>query len=191
MKIPEAIRWLWYDGFTKLMSIECIDGLATVLSPQRYEKVLKKEILGNMSSSSPLGTSDDNIKVEGTLSDAVGSRPKKRLRREVVDAIPEDGSGGFIISEGCRKMSILNEGCPSISLSWQDSRMLIRTQYLSIGSQVEVLSQDIGIRGCWFRALIIQRHKDKVKVQHRDIKDATNDAKNLEMNMLSYYVFPL
>ncbi|CAI9756085.1 unnamed protein product [Fraxinus pennsylvanica] len=221
-------REVFFSLCLQNLSIECIDGLATVLSPEHYENVLKEattllsvpficyrlfdnhdikpfditrvkgywkqEILRNMSSSSLLGTSYDNIKVEGTLSDAVGSRPKKRLRRskeceiymqpvrkrEVVDARPEDGSDGFISSEGCKKMVSLNEGCPFVSLSWQDPAKLMRTQYLTIGSQVEVLSQDSGIRGCWFRALIIRRHKDKVKVQYRDIKDATNDAKNLE-----------
>ncbi|KAL2546391.1 agenet domain-containing protein/bromo-adjacent-like proteiny (BAH) domain-containing protein [Forsythia ovata] len=211
-------REIFFSLCLQDLSIECIDGLATVLSLEHYEKVLneastflsvpfvcyrqfhnddikpfditlvkgywKQEILRNMSSSSPFGTSDDNIKVEGTPIDMVGSRPKKRLRRsneceiylqpaekrEAVAAAPEDGNGGFISSEGC----------PSVSLSGKDPKMLMRMQCLTIGSQVEVLSQDSGIRGCWFRALIIKRHKDKVKVQYRDIKDATNDAKNLE-----------
>ncbi|CAI9785365.1 unnamed protein product [Fraxinus pennsylvanica] len=220
-------REIFFSLCLQDLSIECIDGLATVLSPEHYEKVLKaettfqsvpfvccrqfdnddikpfditrlkgywkQEILRNISSSSPFGTSDDNIKVEGTLSDAVGSRSKKRLRqskdcaiylqpakKREVDASPKDGSGGFISSEGCKKMVSLNEGCTSVSLSWQYPRILMRTQCLTIGSPVEVLSQDSGIRGCWFRALIIKRHKNKVKVQYRDIKDATNDAKNLE-----------
>ncbi|CAA2974039.1 Agenet domain-containing bromo-adjacent domain-containing, isoform 1 [Olea europaea subsp. europaea] len=211
-------REIFFSLCLQDLSIECIDGLATVLSPEHYEKVLKaettlllvpfvcyrqsdnddikpfditrlkgywkQEILRNISSSSPFGTSDDNIKVERTLSDAVGSRSKKRLqwskeceiylqpakKRAVIDASPKDDSGGFISSEGCTP----------VFLSWQYPTMLMRTQCLAVGSQVEVLSQDSGIRGCWFRALIIKRHKDKVKVQYRDIKDATNDAKNLE-----------
>uniref|UniRef100_A0A5B6ZQB1 BAH domain-containing protein n=1 Tax=Davidia involucrata TaxID=16924 RepID=A0A5B6ZQB1_DAVIN len=229
-------REIFFSLCLQDLSIECIDGLATVLSPQHYEKFLneaahtqlepfvchrqfdnedikpfditkvkgywKQEIIISMLTSSPSNAPiksqppNDGLKVEGYLSDAFGIRPKKRLRRskdgdlylhsaskqESTDACLDTQNFGdnLICSKDGIEMCSVKESCVADSFSGKEVMMQKPSQHLTIGSQVEVLSQDSGIRGCWFRALIIKKHKDKVKVQYQDIKDAADEANNLE-----------
>ncbi|XP_059655530.1 uncharacterized protein LOC132302636 [Cornus florida] len=230
-------REIFFSLCLQDLSIECIDGLTTVLSPQHYEKFLnvaeraqfkpfvchrqfdsddikpfdvtqvkgywEQEIIRYMDSTAhsdaPLKTqpSDGGLKVEGNLNDAVGIRPRKRLRRskdssalylhlankqESVDAClrKQNLSGSSIASKGGNGGCSVKEDCFAASVSGKEAMMQKPPLHLTIGSQIEVLSQDSGMRGCWFRALIIKKHKDKVKVQYQDIKDAADEAKNLE-----------
>lgn len=78
-------------------------------------------------------------------------------------------------------VSNANNGQYAACVSGKQAILQNPPQHLGGGSQVEVLSQDSGLRGCWFRALIIKRHKDKVKVQYQDIKDGDNETNNLEV----------
>lgn len=231
------------------LNIECIDGLASVLSPQHYEKFLREathsqlepfvchrqfdnddvkpfditqlkgyaeqEILKYMFTTSPSITfmksqpDNDGLKVEVNCTDAVELRPKKRLRHskefemylppannpEASDACLEvpDSIGCSIISKGRSQMCLPKEGCSAVSSTTKEEVTQKHQQPLTIGAQVEVLSQDSGIRGCWFRALIIKKYKDKVKVQYKDIKDAADEVNNLEVKILihcfCYYFF--
>lgn len=229
-------REILFSLCLQVLNIECIDGLASVLSPQHYEKFLREvthsqldpfvchrqfdnddvkpfditqlkgyaeqEILKYMFTTSPSITfmksqpDNDGLKVEVNCTDAVELRPKKRLRHskefemylppannaEVSDACLEvpDSIGCSIISKGGSQMSLPKEGCSAVSLTTKEEVTQNHQQPLMMGAQVEVLSQDSGIRGCWFRALIIKKFKDKVKVQYKDIKDAADEVNNLE-----------
>lgn len=228
-------REIFFSLCLQDLSIECIDGLATVLSPQHFEKFLneathtrlepfvcykqfenddvkpfditqvkgywKQEILIYMYTLSPSnahGNSQhfDGLKAEENVNDTIGIRPKKRLCQSKEDVhlqytnriepmhatlvdvknLCNSGTDRKSETEIC---SIRGGGSAAI-LSKGDVKQN-PLQYLTVGSQVEVLSQDSGIRGCWFRALIIKKHKDKVKVQYKDILDATDEAKKLEV----------
>ncbi|KAJ1385304.1 Bromo adjacent-like proteiny [Sesbania bispinosa] len=192
-------REVFFSLYLQDLSIECIDGLASVLSPQHYEKFQnevrgthlepfvcnsqfdndevkpfditqmkgywKQKILRDMythfdsKSSGSSGQSDDGPELEENLLSTAGIRPKKRQRCTKVE------SKDVVGSTAMTAIKDLNEQA---------------SQYLVAGSQVEVLSQDSGIRGCWFRASIIKKHKDKVKVQYQDLQDAVDEAKKLE-----------
>ncbi|XP_052185929.1 uncharacterized protein LOC127797249 [Diospyros lotus] len=225
-------REIFFSLCLQDLSIECIDGLATVLSPQHYKKFLsaakdtqlepfvccrqfdnddikpfditqvkdywKQEILRYMFTAPP---SKDHVKsqpsehgltAERNFSIGIRCRPKKRLRKS------KDGESYFLSDDKQEHLA------PCLDDGWAGLRGGIDTsgqkdgafmpgkqvmqkpsQHLTIGSQVEVLSQDSGLRGCWFRALIIKKHKDKVKVRYQDIKDAADETNNLEEWLLA------
>lgn len=232
-------REIFFSLCLQDLSIECIDGLASVLSPKHFEKYLneathmglepfvchnqfenddvkpfditqvagywKQEILRYMyvlSPSNVYGISQHfhGMKAVEDVNDAVGMRPKKRFcwsknddvhlpctnMLEPVNATTVDVQNFGNIVLGCKVgteiYSMKGAGSAGVS-SGKDARQ-DPLLYLTVGSQVEVLSQDSGIRGCWFRASIIKKRKDKVKVQYQDIRDAADEAKMLEVSIV-------
>ncbi|KAM3691416.1 hypothetical protein ACB098_08G013400 [Castanea mollissima] len=228
-------REIFFSLCLQDLSIECIDGLAAVLSPQHFEKFLKEamhtqlepficyqqfdnddvkpfditqvegywkqEILRYMyahSLSKGHGNSQhfDGLKVEENINDAVGVRPKKRLHWSKDDdmhlqwtnRVEPAGATSLDVQNICnsgidKKIGVeicsVKGGSSAAFLSRKEAKQN-PVPYLTVGSQVEVLSQDSGIRGCWFRALIIKKYKDKVKVQYQDIQDAADESNKLE-----------
>lgn len=181
------------------LNLECIDGVATVLSPEHYEKLSSEATrMGLMPFVCCKLFDNDDLKpyditqikgyweqeifknktllLESSSDDLKPSRPNKKIR------LSKEGDLHFK-SPDKRKEDFSNA-----SLSVQDNAIPKPGQYLVIGSEVEVLSQDSGIRGCWFRAVIIKKHKDKVKVQYKDLKDALDDSKCLEVRVMLIFV---
>ncbi|GLT91784.1 hypothetical protein SLE2022_096570 [Rubroshorea leprosula] len=227
-------REIFFSLSLQDVSIECIDGLAAVLSPQHFNKFLnlaihtqlepficdkqfendyikpfditkikgywKQHIVRYLSIPWPL---NDNLSSQqhadhqeaDVNSNDVEIRPGKRHRLSKDDDIhlhnfERNGLLDLTCSDqknfgnhttDCKAgMDVCRQKRTSYpSLSPEDAKQ-ISLQYLKVGSQVEVLSQDSGIRGCWFRALIIKKHKNKVKVQYQDVQNAADEANKLE-----------
>ncbi|XP_071706481.1 uncharacterized protein [Rutidosis leptorrhynchoides] len=170
---------IYFSLCLQAISIKCIDGLATVLSPQHFITFLKtdtpsilnhpfvcryqvdNEALKPFDITQVKGYWKQNVHKFMSTEDDVEIRPKKRLRRLV------DGELNY--------------------QNWKLADGFVgecKHEY-SIGSEIEVLSLDSGIRGMWLKAVVIKKHKDKLKVRYLDIKDASDESKNLEEWILS------
>ncbi|CAA7045864.1 unnamed protein product [Microthlaspi erraticum] len=214
--LPDDVndREIFFSHSLQDINIECIDGLATVLSPQHHEKFLKvpmhvqpvaffcqklygddgmkpyditqlegysrQEMLRYLNVS--VAKSGEGAQALGTdlgtgasLAGCVGVRSRKRRRSA------DDVKGDFKASPNSVELGASDA---STCKGAKDDA----SHYIKKGSIVEVLSQDSGIRGCWFKALIIKKHKDKVKVQYQDIKDAVDESKKLEEWILTSQV---
>ncbi|KAL8463203.1 hypothetical protein ACS0TY_034008 [Phlomoides rotata] len=218
-------REIFFSLCLQDLNLECIDGIATVLSPEHYEKLTneathmglmpfvcsklfdnddlklfditrikgywKQEIFKN--NASLLESFCDDLKAKGCFGATVGFKPNKKIRwskegdlhlkspdkvESVDTSLQQVYDGASLDCEvGMKKCK---ESSSDVSLSVQDNAIPKPVEFLVIGSEIEVLSQDSGIRGCWFRASIIKKHKEKVKVQYIDLKDALDDSKCLE-----------
>ncbi|XP_010263509.1 PREDICTED: uncharacterized protein LOC104601746 [Nelumbo nucifera] len=227
-------REIFFSLCLQDLRVECIDGLATVLSPQHFKKFLnearhrwfepfvchrmvdnddvkpfditqiqgywKQEILRFMYTTAPPRTDLEPLHGGGGLEvdgdeDVARTRPKKRLRTlKCEDVDQQDNKKDFKdLGKGNNKcisylvsgingseMHIPRENGLIAPLSRKEITKEEPHQHLIVGSHVEVLSQDSGLRGCWFRAIVLKRHKDKVKVQYQDIRDAVDENNNLK-----------
>ncbi|KAG8047345.1 hypothetical protein GUJ93_ZPchr0008g13725 [Zizania palustris] len=176
------------------LSVECIDGLAAVLSTQHFEKfqsgpqnsfwqpyICRRQIdddvvkpfdvtqlqgYWNQEVLKTIFNAASSLKVRFKLSrGASGSDGGQKRKR--------DAFGGDADLQQCLRSA----GFDSDTL---DNDLEHKTQkQIYPGSHVEVLSQDSGIRGCWFRCFILKRHGDKIKVRYEDLHDA-DETGNLE-----------
>ncbi|CDY38603.1 BnaC06g30260D [Brassica napus] len=192
-------REIFFSLCLQDIKIECIDGLATVLSPQHYDKFLKllmsvqlppffcQKIYG-----------DDGLKPYD-ITQLQGYWRQEMLRYlnvsnfksgEGAQALGTDPATGAsligcvgIRSKRRRSADECIASPDSVDVDASNASMCKEEKdgyYIKKGSLVEVLSQDSGIRGCWLKALIVKKHKDKVKVQYQYIKDADDESKKLE-----------
>ena len=58
------------------------------------------------------------------------------------------------------------------------------TQLFKVNDKIELLCQDSGIRGCWFRCTILEISRKQMKVQYCDIEDQDGGG-NLEVQYLT------
>ncbi|KAG5240386.1 agenet domain-containing family protein [Salix suchowensis] len=212
-------REIFFSLCLQDLSIECIDGLAIILSPQHFKKFQNEWcILGSIPlfATSIEGYWSQEIlryltippsnypanfqhpfsgsRGEGNDHDANRMRPKKVLCRSKDNDGACTGRKELLTARYINVQSFHTSrvngktGYEMGSQRGKEHTAFLSTaeitqnpsQSLNVGSEVEVLSQDSGIKGCWFRASIIKKHKDKVKVRYRDISDAANEPQKLE-----------
>ncbi|KAK1386934.1 BAH domain-containing protein [Heracleum sosnowskyi] len=160
------------------------------------QKIFKYMLPTSPSSNAKDFLAKDRLKVDVDCSDTIAVKPKKRLRlssnhgaclqpynksqalNDATRMVPKL-KGSSTDDIGGPQLSMLKESVPAVSLATKEVVMQ-KSQALTTGDQIEVLCQDSGIRGCWFRALIIKKKLEKVKVKYLDIKDAADENSNLE-----------
>ncbi|KAL4586600.1 hypothetical protein LXL04_011238 [Taraxacum kok-saghyz] len=150
------------------LNIECIDGPATVLTPQHYQNFLKLNPL--------LYPKFDPFVCQNQFDDE-GIKP--------FDLTKVKGYWNQNIHKLVSLLGTNDDDVADIRPKKRLRRLVENENEYAIGSEIEVLSQDSGIRGVWFKGVVIKKHKDKLKVRYQDIKDAGDESLNLEEWILS------
>ncbi|GJN03584.1 hypothetical protein PR202_ga21046 [Eleusine coracana subsp. coracana] len=155
------------------LNVECIDGLAAVLSAQHFEK-FKSGTKNRHWQPYICRCQIDNDEVKPfDITQLQGYWSQEILRTMFNAASSLKVRFKFTKSE------------PSSDIGQKRKRdefsddAVDNLKNFYPGCHAEVLSQDSGIRGCWFRCLILKRHKDKIKVRYLDLQDA-DETGNLE-----------
>ncbi|XP_064940258.1 uncharacterized protein LOC135593872 isoform X1 [Musa acuminata AAA Group] len=225
-------REIFFSLCLQDLSVECIDGLAAVLSAQHFDKFLNEARCSNWRPyvcHRQIDNDDvkpfDITQLQGYWSQELlrsmfTSPLKLRLKITRGGSDISGGKNGDISIDGSKRKHLLNDG--DICVAETKTRVKIKSRSLPVSSKtgknitstrsdsltskelylqklqqqlypgchVEVLSQDSGIRGCWFQCVIIRRHQDKVKVRYLDVQDPDESGNLQEWVLLSRVAAP-
>lgn len=167
----------------QVVNAECIDGLATILTPKHYNQCLafvtqdfsdgifmcSRQIKNNKVSSFPF------CKLRGYYTQIIFSvlnpliDPNKNNQELSSKEEEEEGFQSF-------------KGVVTVS----DNEVEKRRSF-NVGEEVEILSHDSGLRGCWFRCKILKISEKGMKVLYMDVENVDGPG-NLEEWVVAYRV---
>ncbi|XVF26210.1 hypothetical protein REPUB_Repub13aG0279500 [Reevesia pubescens] len=214
-------REVFITPHVQVISAECVDGLATVLTPRHYEKCVAivpqisqlavhmcfRQFKNNKvkpftltklrgySNQAILSSLDRPLvpKQKGknhnsheedegalTFNDPVRVTANKNRSYEGQDGL-ESGSGASVPGNEIMKCQ---PSYPKLKLKFSRKTMGIASQLqfpmsFKVDEKIELLCQDSGIRGCWFRCKVLKASKKHLKVQYDDVQDVDGSG-NLE-----------
>ncbi|XVF70865.1 hypothetical protein PTKIN_Ptkin11bG0196700 [Pterospermum kingtungense] len=202
--------------YSQVISAECVDGLASVLTREHYEKcaavfpdallarvhVCSRQFRNNKVkqfdlsklrgyfdqpilsclTSSPFSESDSmshglNEEEEEELSPSENiklgnkrTRTNRSSQRFVTDPSGKRISGNYLMNCEAPYKKI------KYSLSGKRSLKHVEGQHLrgsvfKVDEKIELLCQDSGIRGCWFRCTVLQVSRKQMRVRYDDVHD--------------------
>lgn len=255
-KIPPPaphVREVFYTSFPQVLSVECVDGVATILNPDHFEsctKVLHMDALTHIHLCSRQFDSSEGIKpfsiqeVKGywqqEILSYIGVKAPSGLTWSLSHPEPgsedlemdeeEEAEPGNVIRRGPRTarstrrrvgFSSRMRGGDSGNVSTWVTSPVERTcgtgdgavvaddaehtliddvkppsrgrvdkieegvssfehrLDLKVGDEIEILSQDSGLRGCWFKATITRRVSKRLKVRYEKLQNEDGEG-NLE-----------
>ncbi|KAJ1291809.1 hypothetical protein BS78_02G345300 [Paspalum vaginatum] len=198
--------------FTQVISVECVDDIATVLTPDHYEKCSKalptsslvgtrfcfrqynknkfkhfdlRTLRGYFSQAAVL-----SLKIPaGSEKDGENCMPGKDKFPKQLERLYSKCLGTKICrgpqADSIPSYQILsNEQTPGKHLSIKFiGPQNQRVQTYNAGDRLEILSQDSGIIGCWFRCTVLKScaNHNKLKVQYDDLQNADDNGRLEEM----------
>lgn len=235
--VPHA-RELFFASSSQVLNVKCVDGLATVLTPEHYgeccaklppeaaaqlymccrqfdngiiksfdlsqlegyqhQKVLSStDVLLLRFSPKHDQTSDSwdlDEEQETKLSTGLSKGPRKSRSSRRRSGALSHSCRHVDASDSLYRLSLSAEvdednNCtidtrPPIKSMVEKSKDYVHLQgsadpCFNIGDKVELLSQDSGIRGCWFKCTVISKQPDRLKVRYEDVQNE-DESDNLE-----------
>lgn len=210
---------IFITSYSQVISAECVDGPATVLTREHYEKLLPafspvssnrihmcfrqfrnnkvkafdlsklrgyrdQPILSclNLDSFQYLAEEDEEL----NLGDDVRPEGKRSKRSRGSSQHLEDHQRVRKIS---RSQQMVDTAFRNLHYARSDGKLLSRKQVdyqpwynskYKVDDKIELLCQDSGIRGCWFRCTVVQMSRKQIKVQYVDLQDEDGGG-NLEV----------
>lgn len=173
--------------YAQVISAECIDGPAIVLTQEHYEQC------------SSIFPNDSLARIHFCFRQFRNNRVKPfnigKLRGYLDQPIlsclnpdpfsKEEGEEDLLYSNkrarcGLTQMIMSDPSCRNL-MSGRFGRKLVAVKHsgpliwhnrvFTVNEKIELLSQDSGIRGCWFRCTVMQVSKKHLKVQYDDVQD--------------------
>ncbi|KAH8950280.1 hypothetical protein BDL97_10G076300 [Sphagnum fallax] len=223
-KIPPPAplaREVFFTSFPQVLSVECVDGLATVLSPEHFEKclsLLPAEAAPQLHVCSRQLDNSDGLKpfsihevkgywhqqiLRGTWEcHSTRRRTARGSRRRAGSTVPVQSGDAADLptgvsspatcsnSEGAVACGDLLHGCspadprPSSTGRGGDKgeegvSSIERHVFFEVGDRVEMLCQDSGLRGCWFKGVVTRRVSRRLKFQYEELQNEDGEG-NLE-----------